>query len=40
MALVVLYGGKPNCDKISNMLEYLQRHAARGGSLAQPYLGQ
>ena len=39
MTLVVLYGGKPNGDKIPNMLEYLQRHAARGSSLAQLYLG-
>jgi TPR repeat protein len=39
MVLVALYGGKANCDKIPNMLEYLQRHAARGNSLAQYYLG-
>ena len=39
MALVILYGDKPNCDKIPNMLVYLQRHAARGRSLAQLYLG-
>jgi TPR repeat protein len=39
MVLVALYGGKPNCDKIPNMLEYLQRHAALGISLAQYYLG-
>jgi TPR repeat protein len=39
MVLVALYGGKPNCDKIPNMLEYLQRHAVLGISLAQYYLG-
>jgi TPR repeat protein len=39
MTLVTLYGDKPNCGKIPNMLEYLQRHVARGSSLAQYYLG-
>jgi uncharacterized protein len=39
MVLVALYGDKPNCGKIPNMLEYLQRNAARGSSLAQYYLG-
>jgi TPR repeat protein len=39
MVLVTLYGDKPNCDKIPQMLEYLQRNAARGSSLAQLYLG-
>jgi len=39
MVLIALYGGKSNCDKIPHMLEYLQRHAARGSFLAQLYLG-
>jgi TPR repeat protein len=39
MTLITLFGGKRNCDKIPNMLEYLQRHVARGSSLARYYLG-
>jgi TPR repeat protein len=39
MVLIALYGGKSNCDQIPHMLEYLQRHAARGSFLAQLYLG-